>query len=150
MTSVVHNSEMTIAIPKCNDPGCYSRDIVYQNATIKQMKALIDISETCEQSIQVCYYFYPTAILRCRIMSFGSQVNCVGGPFTIGDVNYAWWNDVDGKIQNFWSGSDDSTHICQCGIENDCIQPNLECNCDANVAVPLSDNGIFHLVYLMV
>jgi hypothetical protein len=75
------------------------------------------------------------------------QVNCLGGPFTVQDINYAWWNDVDGKIQTFWSGSDATVHTCQCGIEDNCVRPDLECNCDANVAVPLSDNGIILLKF---
>jgi hypothetical protein len=70
------------------------------------------------------------------------QVNCLGGPFTVEGIDYAWWNDVDGAIQTFWSGSDATIHTCQCGIDDYCVRPDLECNCDANVAVPLSDNGI--------
>lgn len=57
------------------------------------------------------------------------------------DIDYAWWNDIEDKQQNFWSGSDETAHICQCAIDGNCILPELPCNCDANVAVPLSDNG---------
>lgn len=65
---------------------------------------------------------------------------------TLDNVNYAWWNDVDGKVQNFWSGSDASEHICQCKIQDQCIDkntadPRLKCNCDANVAIRLNDDG---------
>lgn len=60
----------------------------------------------------------------------------------MGNTDYAWWNDIEGNQQNFWSGSDETTHICQCGIDGNCILSNLPCNCDANLAVPLSDNGI--------
>ena len=69
------------------------------------------------------------------------QVNCLGGPLTVNNIDYAWWNDVDGKKQTFWTGSDVSTHMCQCGVDKYCVRPDLKCNCDANVAVPLSDNG---------
>ncbi|KAI9561306.1 hypothetical protein GHT06_012262 [Daphnia sinensis] len=120
ITAVGHDSESTITIPECPDAGCYSRPIVYPNSTIRQLKALTEISAECYQSI---------------------QVNCVGGPFTVAGIDYAWWNDIEGKQQNFWSGSDETAHICQCGIDGNCILPNLPCNCDANVAVPLSDNG---------
>ncbi|XP_046633665.1 uncharacterized protein LOC124313039 [Daphnia pulicaria] len=119
-TSLGHDSEETIDIPKCTDPGCYSRSILYQNTTAKQAKALAEISAECHQTI---------------------QVNCLGGPFTVEGIDYAWWNDVDGEIQTFWSGSDATVHTCQCGIDDYCVRPDLECNCDANVAVPLSDNG---------
>ncbi|XP_046461360.1 uncharacterized protein LOC124207781 isoform X2 [Daphnia pulex] len=119
-TSLGHDSEETIEIPKCTDPGCYSRSILYQNTTAKQAKALAEFSAECHQTI---------------------QVNCLGGPFTVEGIDYAWWNDVDGEIQTFWSGSDATVHTCQCGIDDYCVRPDLECNCDANVAVPLSDNG---------
>jgi len=36
----------------CTDPGCYSRLINY-NASIKQMKALAELSTECHQSIKV-------------------------------------------------------------------------------------------------
>lgn len=53
ITAVGHNSESTISIPKCPDAGCYSRPIVYTNATIQQLRALAEISSECYQSIQV-------------------------------------------------------------------------------------------------
>ncbi len=36
----------------CADPGCYSRPVNY-DATMRQMKALADLSNECHQSIQV-------------------------------------------------------------------------------------------------
>ncbi|XP_046460368.1 uncharacterized protein LOC124207112 isoform X2 [Daphnia pulex] len=120
ITAVGHNSESTISIPKCPEAGCYSRPIVYTNATIRQLRALAEISSECYQSI---------------------QVNCVGAPFTLNNVDYAWWNDINGEKRNFWSGADATAHTCQCGIDGNCIRADLKCNCDANVAVSLSDNG---------
>lgn len=68
-------------------------------------------------------------------------MNCVGAPFTVGSTDYAWWNDIDRVERNFWSGADATAHTCQCGIDSNCIRPDLKCNCDANVAVSLSDIG---------
>lgn len=69
-------------------------------------------------------------------------MNCVGAPFTLNDIDYAWWDDINGEKQNFWSGADATAHTCQCGLDGNCIRADLKCNCDANVAVSLSDNGI--------
>ena len=83
-------------------------------------------------------------ILIIDISLFVVQVNCVGAPFTdegLG-VDYAWWNDINGDVRNFWSGDDETAHTCQCGIDGNCIRTDLKCNCDANVAVSLSDIGI--------
>jgi hypothetical protein len=51
-TSVLHDSEDAIDIDHCFDPGCYSRPIKY-NATLRQMTVLSEISDVCQQSIQV-------------------------------------------------------------------------------------------------
>lgn len=48
-----HDSESIISIPKCSNPGCYSKAISYQNASLLQMKALAEISADCSQSIWV-------------------------------------------------------------------------------------------------
>ena len=53
-TSVLHDSESPIDVGNCADPGCYSRSINY-NASIKQMKALAELSSECHQSIKVCF-----------------------------------------------------------------------------------------------
>lgn len=85
--------------------------------------------------------------IRKRNVSFLClQVNCIGGPLTLNGIDYAWWNDVDGNVRNFWSGSSSDFHTCQCGIDGLCIDknsqnPQLKCNCDANIAVNLSDIG---------
>lgn len=89
-------------------------------------------------------------ILIIDISLFVVQVNCVGAPFTdegLG-VDYAWWNDINGDVRNFWSGDDETAHTCQCGIDGNCIRTDLKCNCDANVAVSLSDIGIILILIL--
>ena len=50
---VGHDTEGTIDVGNCNDPGCYSRKINYVETTTKQLAALIDISTNCRQSIRV-------------------------------------------------------------------------------------------------
>ncbi len=209
ITAVGHDSESTISIPKCPDAGCYSRPIFYTNATIRQLRALTEISSECYQSIQVysksssvpyyymrrrlsiyiSIYLYITSplILRTSILYtqsiisrhrrelfpflmplrpapasliisrnkdviffffwfngavwLYSQVNCVGAPFTLYVINFAWWDDINGVERNFWSGADETAHTCQCGLDGNCIRADLKCNCDANVAVSLSDIG---------
>ena len=52
-TSVLHDSEDSIEVSHCFDPGCYSRQIKY-NATLRQITMLSELSNVCQQSIQVC------------------------------------------------------------------------------------------------
>ena len=51
-TSVPHDSESSIDVGHCVDPGCYSKAINYI-ATSRQMSALAELSAECHQSIKV-------------------------------------------------------------------------------------------------
>jgi hypothetical protein len=53
-TSVLHDSEDSIDVGHCPDPGCYSREIVY-SATMRQITTLVELSDECHQSIKVSY-----------------------------------------------------------------------------------------------
>jgi hypothetical protein len=57
-TSVVHDTEMSLDVGHCAEPGCYSKAINY-NATSRQMAALAQLSNECHQSIKV------TLALKC-------------------------------------------------------------------------------------
>jgi hypothetical protein len=124
----------------CADPGCYSRAINY-NATVRQMSALTELSAECHQSIKVNFVLVtikPLLITNCLSMKY----DCYFAPFQFDGVSYAWWNDKNGNPEYFWSGSNDSVHTCQCGIDRNCVDPSLECNCDSAAPVQLTDNGI--------
>jgi hypothetical protein len=51
-TLVPHDSEESMDVGHCADPGCYSRSIKY-NATSRQMSALAELSAECHQSLSV-------------------------------------------------------------------------------------------------
>ena len=51
-TSISHDKENASDVGHCRDPGCYSLPIKY-NATMKQIMALVQQSEDCQQLIQV-------------------------------------------------------------------------------------------------
>ena len=52
LTSVRHDAEVYTEVGNCEQPGCYSRNITY-DATMRQMKALAELSAECHQSIRV-------------------------------------------------------------------------------------------------
>ncbi|EFX79914.1 hypothetical protein DAPPUDRAFT_224885 [Daphnia pulex] len=119
-TSIPHDSEGPMNVGHCADPGCYSRAIKY-DASSRQMAALAELSNECHQSIQYdCYYapleFYGTAI--------------------------SWWNDQNGNPKYFWSGGNTDNHICQCGIDGNCVESTMMCNCDSTAPVQLVDSGV--------
>ncbi|XP_057370159.1 uncharacterized protein LOC130691262 [Daphnia carinata] len=123
-TSVLHDSEDSIAVSHCFEPGCYTREIKY-NATLRQMTMLSELSNVCQQSI---------------------QVDCYDAAFEFNSVPYAWWNDRNGDPRYFWSGMNNNSsgryHTCQCGLDGSCKDKSLSCNCDSDLAIELSDVGI--------
>ena len=56
-TTLLHDKETTFAIPVCNDDACDPtlNNVVfnYTNASKRQMLALAELSESCQQSIKV-------------------------------------------------------------------------------------------------
>lgn len=120
MTAIPHDSESPLYVGHCADPGCYSRPINYY-ASSRQMKALVDLSSECHQAIRYdCYY----------------------APLEFNTVPYAWWNDRNGNAKYFWSGGNTDAHTCQCGIDGNCVDVTVKCNCDATVPLQLVDSGI--------
>ena len=75
------------------------------------------------------------------------QYNCNYAPFEFDKVPYAWWIDRDGNSQYFWAGSNAGglprKHFCQCGIDGNCVDNSLKCNCDIAAPILLADEGIF-------
>ena len=123
---VSHNSEESIQVDRCLDPGCYSRSVTY-NATMRQMWALTQLSQSCRQ-------FF--------------KFDCFSVPFEFNGVPYAWWNDRDGVRRYNWAGGHQSVHTCQCGIDRNCDFSDVNCNCDALVAAQLSDEGTSQKIYV--
>ncbi|XP_046646354.1 uncharacterized protein LOC124336548 [Daphnia pulicaria] len=120
-TSILHDSESSLNVGHCADAGCYSRSISY-NSSMGQIKALMELSTECHQSI---------------------RYDCNYAPFESNDVAYSWWNDREGNSQYFWAGSNtDGVHTCQCGIDGNCVDPAAKCNCDALAPLQLVDDGV--------
>ena len=71
------------------------------------------------------------------------QYDCNFAPLELNNVIYSWWNDRDGNEQYFWAGNNtEGIHTCQCGINGNCLDPAVKCNCDSAAPVPLVDDGI--------
>jgi hypothetical protein len=55
-TSILHDSESSLNVGHCAEAGCYSRSINY-NSSMGQIKALMELSTECHQSIRVSFSF---------------------------------------------------------------------------------------------
>ncbi|XP_046456495.1 uncharacterized protein LOC124203731 [Daphnia pulex] len=120
-TSILHDSESSLNVGHCADAGCYSRSINY-NSSMGQIKALMELSTECHQSI---------------------RYDCNYAPFELNGVAYSWWNDREENPQYFWAGSNtDGVHTCQCGIDGNCVDLAVKCNCDTISPLQLVDDGV--------
>uniref|UniRef100_H3A592 Uncharacterized protein n=1 Tax=Latimeria chalumnae TaxID=7897 RepID=H3A592_LATCH len=118
ITLVGHDSERRVRVSPCEDAGCYSRIINYNLASLDQLRALTEASESCDQFVR----------LECRHIRFLKE-------------QWGWWVSRDGfKIQS-WGGTPTDSGKCACGERGDCALGLSSCNCDANDNVWRSDEG---------
>ena len=123
-TIISHDSEETIEVGHCTDPGCYSRQITY-DAPIEQIHSLIELSNTCNQQI---------------------KYDCFLSPLQIEGIDFGFWRDKNGDDQIYWTDSHFGEHVCSCHYsEEGCFDQETlgnTCNCDSNKPSELSDVGI--------
>lgn len=46
----------------------------------------------------------------------------------------SWWvgGPAPGQVQHFWGGAQPGSHQCACGLQQNCLDSNHFCNCDAD------------------
>ena len=71
------------------------------------------------------------------------QYDCFGAPLEFSGVQESWWNDRNGVQRYFWAGSNtnNNQHTCQCGIDGNCVESFMKCNCDSAAPEQLVDSG---------
>ncbi|KAM4688769.1 uncharacterized protein O3C94_006904 isoform 2-T2 [Discoglossus pictus] len=118
ITVVGHDAEGRERVSPCEDPGCYSRIVSYNDASMDQLKALTAISDACEQFVR----------LECRHIRFL-------------DGLFGWWVSRDGHDIASWGGATTNSGKCACGENGECALGGTSCNCDANDDVWRMDEG---------
>ena len=120
VTVISHDSERGTLVQGCEPPGCYSRNVRYNGASLSQLASLISVSSHCEQFIR--YECYNSAML--------------------GHGVYAWWVLRDSTQMGFWGGASPGSGKCACGMTNSCADPNYGCSCEKNDNVWREDSGL--------
>ena len=93
-TEITHDKEFEIKVEKCDSgPGCAKYEINY-SANMAQIQSLIQLSETCSQSIR-----------------FG----CFLAPLKFEGISFGWWLDKNSVPRYYFSGDHPNDHICSCG-----------------------------------
>ncbi|XP_077972789.1 contactin-associated protein-like 2 [Styela clava] len=119
-TMFAHDSEDRTLVTGCQNPGCYSRDVKYQQSW-SQIEAVMSTSESCQQ-----YLSY----------------ECLGSAL-FGFADFAWWVSRDGENQYYWTGADQGSKMCACGMNENCNGTSTTCNCDNNDFEWRQDDGYF-------
>ncbi|XP_060890024.1 contactin-associated protein-like 5, partial [Labrus mixtus] len=54
----------------------------------------------------------------------------------------SWWLDREGERRSYWGGFLPGVQQCSCSLEENCIDMNFFCNCDADSEAWANDSGI--------
>ncbi len=119
-TRIYHDSANPTRVPQCDALDCFQHKISY-DTSLKQIINLMDLSETCTQSIK-----------------FG----CYLAPLTDDGVNYGSWINRNGEKEIYFHGSNSGVHTCSCDSTGSCADPSDVCNCDSQIPEHLFDEGI--------
>uniref|UniRef100_A0A3B3VDH0 Contactin-associated protein-like 4 n=1 Tax=Poecilia latipinna TaxID=48699 RepID=A0A3B3VDH0_9TELE len=108
-----NNTELTKVRPS---PGEIQHLIQFDYMSEEeQLAAIIHQSEHCQQELS--YQCRKSRLLNTQ----------EGSPFS-------WWlgGPGTGLVQTYWGGAHPGSQQCACGLQGDCVDPQLYCNCDAD------------------
>ncbi|XP_073332152.1 contactin-associated protein-like 4 [Pagrus major] len=91
----------------------------------EQLAAIISQSEHCEQELS--YHCRKSRLLNTP----------EGAPFS-------WWlgGPAPGQVQTYWGGALPGSRQCACGLQDNCLDSNHYCNCDADYDQWTNDSGL--------
>ena len=118
VTVISHDSENSTLVDGYEEGGSYRRIVTYTGLNPTQIVTLVGISRRCFQFI---------------------KFECFGVELFGGDM--AWWVSRDGNKMNYWGGADPDSGKCACGMDDSCVDPKYDCNCDSEKSQWLEDSG---------
>ncbi|XP_059196818.1 contactin-associated protein-like 4 isoform X1 [Centropristis striata] len=93
----------------------------------EQLAAIISQSDYCEQELSY----------HCKMSRLLNTPE--GAPFS-------WWvggpGPGPGQVQTYWGGALPGSRQCACGLQDNCLDPNHYCNCDADYDQWADDSGL--------
>ncbi|KAM6984662.1 LOW QUALITY PROTEIN: contactin-associated protein-like 4 [Aplochiton taeniatus] len=116
-----NNTELTKLRPSSGSNQHLAR--FNYSADADQLQAIISQAEHCEQELSY----------HCRASRLLNTPD--GTPFT-------WWLSGSGEAQTYWGGAVPGSQQCACGLQEDCIDSDHYCNCDADRHEWANDSGL--------
>ncbi|KAA0704301.1 Contactin-associated protein-like 4 [Triplophysa tibetana] len=93
------------------------------SADVEQIQAIINQARYCEQELS--YHCKKSRLLNTPD----------GSPFT-------WWVGRSGEAHMYWGGAVPGSQQCACGLQDNCVNPEHFCNCDADSKEWSDDSGM--------
>uniref|UniRef100_A0A669BEW9 Contactin associated protein family member 5 n=1 Tax=Oreochromis niloticus TaxID=8128 RepID=A0A669BEW9_ORENI len=93
------------------------------SASAEQLRAIVSGSEQCQQEV----------VYNCRKSRLFNTKD--GSPLS-------WWLDREGEKRSYWGGFLPGVQQCSCSLEENCIDMNYFCNCDADTDTWANDTGV--------
>ncbi|XP_041726224.2 contactin-associated protein-like 5 [Coregonus clupeaformis] len=121
-TVVGHNNSGSVNVTGATTKKPYVMRFNY-TASLEQLRTLIGRSEQCQQEV----------VYSCRKSRLFNTWD--GRPLS-------WWLDRSGEKQTYWGGSVPGVQQCSCSLEENCIDMNYFCNCDADTNLWVNDTGL--------
>ncbi|XP_056144811.1 contactin-associated protein-like 5 [Lampris incognitus] len=121
-TVVTHNSTAPVRVRGSSPQKPYIMKFNYSTSA-EQLRAIVTGSEQCQQEV----------LYRCRKSRLFSTKD--GTPLS-------WWVDQGGERRTYWGGFLPGVQQCSCSLEENCLDMNYFCNCDADTDAWANDTGI--------
>ncbi|XP_068602847.1 contactin-associated protein-like 5 [Brachionichthys hirsutus] len=93
------------------------------SASAEQLRAVVSGSEQCQQEV----------VYNCKKSRLFNTKD--GSPLS-------WWLDREGERRSYWGGFLPGVQQCSCSLEENCVDMNYFCNCDADAGAWANDTGV--------
>uniref|UniRef100_A0A8C2ZWY4 Contactin associated protein family member 5 n=1 Tax=Cyclopterus lumpus TaxID=8103 RepID=A0A8C2ZWY4_CYCLU len=93
------------------------------SASAEQLRSVVTGAEQCQQEV----------VYNCKKSRLFNTKD--GSPLT-------WWLDWEGERRSYWGGFLPGVQQCSCSLEENCVDMNYFCNCDADTDAWANDTGI--------
>uniref|UniRef100_A0A3P9M4Q9 Contactin associated protein-like 5a n=1 Tax=Oryzias latipes TaxID=8090 RepID=A0A3P9M4Q9_ORYLA len=121
-TVLSHNGTAPIQVQGSSPKRPHILRLSY-NASAEQMRSIVSGSEHCQQEV----------VYNCKKSRLFNAKD--GSPLS-------WWLDREGERRSYWGGFLPGVQQCSCSLEENCLDLNYFCNCDADTDAWANDTGL--------
>ncbi|XP_076602858.1 contactin-associated protein-like 5 [Chaetodon auriga] len=121
-TVLTHNSTAPVTVQGSSLHKPHIMNFNY-SASAEQLQAIVSGSEQCQQEV----------VYNCKKSRLFNTKD--GSPMS-------WWLDREGERRSYWGGFLPGVQQCSCSLEENCVDMNYFCNCDADTDAWANDTGV--------